>query len=95
MDRLSSMKFGRAPACQLFESGEIAYRKSRPTVVDELLIAQVLCDAGNTRPVHAQNAGHVLVGQPEFIAATPLVKRKKPTAKSLFYRMKCVANNFL
>src|SRR5688572_23926881 len=95
MDRLSCMKLGRASARQLFESGEITDHQPCATVIYELLIAQVLCDAGDARPVHAQNPGDVLVRQPKFIAPTPLMECKKPTAKSLLYRMKSVAHNFL
>lgn len=87
------MKVGAASACNALQTGFVADDEPCASVVDQLPVAQRLCDAGHTRTMHAEYTCNMLVSQLEFFAAASFMKRQQPTAKPLFDGVKRITHH--
>jgi hypothetical protein len=86
-------KLGTAAARQAFNTILVGDHKPCPSIVNEMLFAQALCDAGNAWAVNTENACNMLVRYSESVALASALKRKEPAAKPLFHRVECIAHH--
>jgi hypothetical protein len=95
MRRSYRLRFRTATTRKTFDTRPIGDQEPGSAVVDQVPFSQTLSNARNTRPVNAQDPRHVFVRDPKFISLASAMESEQPAAKSLFNRMKGIADDAL
>ena len=93
MRRANRRRFRAAFACELLDTDTVGDHQPGSAVIDQILFTQALRDTRYARTVHAEDARHMFMCEPEFVAAASTLKRQEPSTESLLDRVKCVAND--